>query len=51
MEAQCCHMAPVIIESANDLLPVWSKAICWSGDDLLSMESLGTNFIEIMIEI
>ena len=38
------------IGSVNVLSPVQWQAINWVIDDLLSMESLGLNFSEILIE-
>ena len=41
----------VIIDSGNDLSPVWCQAIICTNDDLLSIGSSETKFIEFFIEI
>ena len=41
----------VRIGSVNGLSPVRCQAITWTNADLFSIEPLGTNFIEIWIEI
>ena len=40
-----------IIGSDNGLSPAWRQAIIWTNVGILLIEPLGTNFIEILIEI
>ena len=40
----------IIIGSGNGLSPVRCQAITWTNADLLSIESIGTSFSEIMID-
>ena len=50
-----CSIYPLVnwvtLCTGNDFSPVWRQAITWTNADLLSFGPLGTNFIEIRIEI
>ena len=46
-----CVSKLTIIGSDNGLLPDWRQAIIWTNSGLLLIGPLGTNFIEILIEI
>ena len=40
-----------MIGSDYGLLPVWRQAIIWTNAEMMLIETLGTNFSEILIEI
>ena len=41
----------VIIDSDHSWSPYWCQAIPWTSDDLLTIETVGTNFSEILIKM
>ena len=49
--AYICESELANFGSGNDLSPIRHQAIAWTNVDLLSIGLLGTNFIEIRIEI
>ena len=46
-----CASKPTTIGSDNGLSPSWRQAIIWTNVGIFLIESLGTNFSEIFIEI
>ena len=46
-----CGSTPTIIGSDNGLSPGWRQAIIWTNAGILSTGPVGTNFIEILMEI